>query len=160
MVGAGDIGIAAIAASGAPLKHLVCIDGPAGDWVDVVEALINAVDVVLLRPPAATAPSLARRIAARLRRGSARTALLVAGAWPAAPRLYVAQTRWSGLADGHGQLRERRATVAAAGRAVWVRETATELWLPADYGSAQPLEHSPATARRHLTLVGSPSTAA
>lgn len=138
LIGVGEIGVEAIAAAGAPLEHLVLVDVPAEAWIEAAEAMLGSVDVLLLRPPATVGPGLVRRLTARLRRGAARTALLVAGAWPAPVRLSVVRAQWTGLDVGHGQLMRRMATVAAEGQGSWSRASTAEVWLPAADGTSQP----------------------
>jgi hypothetical protein len=178
LIGMNELGVEAIAAAGAPLEHLVLVDVPAEAWIEAAEAMLGSVDVLLLRPPTVAGPGLVRRITARLRRGAAHTALLVAGAWPAPVRLSVARAQWTGLDAGHGQLVRRSATVTARGQGSWSRPGSAEVWLPATDGSSQPRAaeagigvgtgsgigtgtgESAAGARRRLHLVGSPPPAA
>ncbi|MBR7839334.1 hypothetical protein KDL01_39100, partial [Actinospica durhamensis] len=143
LVGVDDLGIEAVAAAGAPTSRLVVVRPDASSWVKAVEVLIGAVEVVLVRPPVAVGDALARRIVARLRRSAAvATALLVTGpgSFPAPVRLRVAQARWAGLEDGHGQLTARRATVVAEGRAVGGGSRVAELYLPGPDGAVHPVE--------------------
>lgn len=178
LIGMNELGVEAIAAAGAPLEHLVLVDVPAEAWIEAAEAMLGSVDVLLLRPPTVAGPSLVRRITARLRRGAAHTALLVAGAWPAPVRLSVARAQWLGLDVGHGQLVRRSATVTAEGQGSWSRPSSAEVWLPATDGSSQPRNVEAATGqnaagritvstdsargprRNGLHLVGSPPPAA
>jgi hypothetical protein len=156
LVGLDDLGIEAVAAAGAPTSRLVVVRPDPSSWVKAVEVLIGAVEVVLVRPPAAVGDALARRITARLRRSAAvGTSLLVAGpaAFPAPVRLRVAQARWAGLEAGHGQLTARRATVVAEGRAVGGGPRSAELYLPGPDGAPHPVEatrtvDAPAARRR------------
>lgn len=142
LVGVDDLGIGAVAAAGAPTSRLVVVRPDASSWVKALEVLIGAVEVVLVRPPAAVGDAVARRIVARLRRSAAvGTSLLVAGpaVFPAPVRLRVAAARWSGLADGHGQLTARRATVVAEGRGLGGGSRAAEVYLPGPDGAAHPV---------------------
>lgn len=107
-------------------------------WGEVVAAMIDGFDVVVLGPAAAEAlrPGTARRLAARL---AARGAVLLlagaAGAGGFVADLMVTADHgcWFGLGDGHGVARGRRATVQVAGRRM-PRPRAAELWLPAPGG--------------------------
>ena len=142
LVGVDDLGIEAIAAAGAPASRLVVVRADASTWIKAVEVLIGAVELVLVRPPAAIADAAARRITALLRRsGAVETALLVAGpGFPAPLRLRVAQAHWTGLEAGHGQLEARRATVVADGRALGGASRTVEMYLPGPDGAAHQLE--------------------
>jgi hypothetical protein len=73
----------------------------------VVAALLDAVDVVLVRPPAGLPAGQARRLAARARERGA--VLVPLGTWsePADLRLAVAASAWHGLGQGHGSLASR-----------------------------------------------------
>lgn len=105
-----------------------------GRWATVVEALLDAVDLVLVRPPGPVAPGIQRRLAARARdRGSVLVQVGgAAGAWAEAPDLVVASgdARWVGLGDGHGHLRARRVRVTVAGRRAAHRPRSADVWLP------------------------------
>jgi len=100
--------------------------------------MIDAVDVVMVRPPAGTSQAILRRLAARARERGA--VLLPLGNWPEADlRVELVRSRWRGLEQGHGRLQVRRALVkvtgrgaAAGGRRVW-------LWLPDDQGHIRPV---------------------
>jgi hypothetical protein len=73
-----------------------------------VAALLEAIDVVLVRPPARLPAAVARRLADRAR--ERRSVLLPVGAaWPIPPdlRLAVTASRWEGLGQGHGSLASR-----------------------------------------------------
>jgi len=107
-------------------------------WGEVVAAMIDGFDVVVLGPAATEAlrPGTARRLTARL---AARGAVLLlagaAGAGGFVADLMVTADHgcWFGLGDGHGVARGRRATVQVAGRRM-PRPRAAELWLPAPGG--------------------------
>lgn len=107
-------------------------------WGEVVAAMIDGFDVVVLGPAAAEAlrPGTARRLAARL---AARGAVLLlagaggAGGFVADLMVTADHGCWFGLGDGHGVARGRRATVQVAGRRM-PRPRAAELWLPAPDG--------------------------
>jgi hypothetical protein len=135
LVGVDDLGIAAVVAAGAVPSRLVVVRADSSMWARVVEVLIGAVEVVLVRPPGPVSDAVARRITARLRRTApVSTALLVAGGVYLAPvRLRVAGARWRGLEVGHGLLEARRASVIAERRDGSSR--AVEVYLP-DVGGA------------------------
>jgi hypothetical protein len=131
-VGLPDLGVVAAAEAGIVLERLALVPraGTAA-WGAVVAALLEAIDVVLVRPPARLPAGVARRLAARAR--ERRSVLLPVGpAWPIPPdlRLAVTASRWEGLGQGYGRLQSRRVEVAAAGRGAATRERRARLWLP------------------------------
>ena len=122
IVGMPDLGLVAAAELGVDLARLAVVPAPGPLWPAVVAALVDAVDVVLLRPPSRVRPADARRLAARIRdRGSV---LLIAGPWPEATdvRLNVVASRWTGLERGHGHLQRRALEVVTGGRGAASRE--------------------------------------
>lgn len=139
VVGLPEVGLLAASELGVALERtlLVADPGPAG-WAVTVAALLDAVEVVLVRPVQAVSAGTQRRLVARAReRGS----ILVQaggrpGVWAAAPDLVATTTsaRWEGLAAGHGRLRARRVTVAVAGRRAADRPRRVDLWLPGPDG--------------------------
>jgi hypothetical protein len=135
-VGLPDLGIVAAAESGIVLERLALVPAPgARAWPTVVAALLDAVDVVLVRPPAGLPAGQARRLAARARERGA--VLVPLGAWsePADLRLTVVTSSWQGLGQGHGRLQARRVEVVAGGRGAAARERRLPLWLPAPDGT-------------------------
>jgi hypothetical protein len=116
VVGMPSFGIVAAAEAKVALERLAVIPDPGGHWPMVTAALLDAIDLVVVRPSTRARPQDARRLATRARdRGGI---LLVAGEWPegADVRLSVRRSRWTGLEDGHGFLRERTIDVAVDGR--------------------------------------------
>jgi hypothetical protein len=153
-VGLPDLGIVAAAESGIALERLTLVPTPgARSWATVVAALLDAVDVVLVRSPAGLPAGQARRLAARARERGA--VLVPLGAWsePADLRLAVVASDWHGLGQGHGRLQARRVEVVASGRGAATRERRLPLWLPAPDGTIAPATIAPAT----LTLAGEPA---
>lgn len=150
IVGMPDLGIEAAATSGVDLDRLALVPHPGEHWLAVVSALVDAVSVVLVRPPAGVRVGevAASRLAARLRRAGA--ALVVTGEWPRAQvRLSVGENEWIGIGAGHGRIAARRATVVAvsAGRA-----RSRQLWLPDAAGGIRLAE--PAAAAEPLRALG------
>jgi hypothetical protein len=138
-VGLPDLGIVAAAESGIALERLTLVPAPgARAWPTVVAALLDAVDVVLVRPPAGLPAGQARRLAARARERGA--VLVPLGSWsePADLRLAVVASTWQGLGQGHGRLHSRRVEVDATGRGAATRERRLPLWLPAPDGTVAP----------------------
>jgi hypothetical protein len=106
----------------------------------VVAAFLDAVDVVLVRPPPRLPAAQARRLAARARERGA--VLVPLGPWsePADLRLAVTASAWLGLGQGHGHLLARQAEVTIAGRGAAARERRFLLWLPSPDGTITLLE--------------------
>ena len=140
IVGLPDLGVEAAASAGLDLDRLVLVPHPGEQWFAVVSALVDAVSVVLLHPPAhaRVGAASAERLSARLRR---RDAVLVAmRAWPGArARLVVAQSDWVGLGSGSGHLSARQVTVAASSAAWQGRTRSRRLWLPDAQGRVRPV---------------------
>ncbi|MDX6282555.1 MAG: hypothetical protein QOH03_3626 [Kribbellaceae bacterium] len=145
VVGMPSFGAEAARSLGVDLDRLVLVPDPERDWLSVVAALVDALTVVVVRPPGEVTPGEASRLSARLR---TRGAMLIAvGSWPGSEaRLEVQANTWTGLGEGEGYLTGRQATVAVTGRGAAVRPQLHHLWLPASDGSirriesAQPLE--------------------
>ena len=138
-VGLPDLGIVAAAETGVALERLALVPAPgARAWPTVVAALLDAVDVVLVRSPARLPAAQARRLAARARERG--TVLVPLGAWSEPPdlRLAVTASVWQGLGQGHGRLQARRVEVLAAGRGAATRERRALLWLPSPDGTIAP----------------------
>jgi hypothetical protein len=131
-VGLPDLGVVAAAEAGIALERLALVPrAGAAVWGTVVAALLEAIDVVLVRPPGRLPAAVARRLTARAR--ERRSVLLPVGAtWPIPPdlRLAVTASRWEGLGQGYGRLQARKVEVAAAGRGAAVQERRAKLWLP------------------------------
>jgi hypothetical protein len=129
-VGLPDLGMVAAAEVGIALERLALVPAPgARAWPAVVAALLDAVDVVLVRSPAGLPAGHARRLAARARERGA--VLVPLGGWSAAPDLWLGQ--------GHGRLEARRVEVVAGGRGAAARERRAALWLPAPDGTVAAL---------------------
>lgn len=139
VVGLPSFGAEAARGLGVDLERLVLVPDPERDWLSVVAALVDALTVVVVRPPGEVTPGEASRLSARLR---TRGAMLIAvGSWPGSEaRLEVQGNAWTGLGTGEGYLTGRRATVAVTGRGAAVRPRQHELWLPAMDGSIRSVE--------------------
>jgi hypothetical protein len=138
-VGLPDLGVVAAAEVGIDLERLALVPAPgARAWPAVVAALLDAVDVVLVRSPAGLPAGQARRLAARAREHGA--VLVPLGGWSAAPDLWLAVTAsaWQGLGQGHGRLQARRVEVVVGGRGAAARERRAALWLPGPDGTIAP----------------------
>ena len=150
VVGLPMVGVAAAVELGIAPERLVLVAEPGGragelpgerftdaQWADVLAAMIDGFDVVVVGPGAQQVrAATARRLVARLQ---ARGALLVttgAGETGAAPEVFGADLRfdttaatWQGLGAGHGVAQARCAGVQLSGRRV-PRPRHAELWLP------------------------------
>jgi hypothetical protein len=154
-VGLPDLGIVAAAETGIALERLALVPAPGPRaWPTVVAALLDAVDVVLVRPPARLPGAQARRLAARARERGA--VLVPLGPWsePADLRLALTASDWHGLGQGHGHLRARRVEVLVAGRGAAARERRVLLWLPSPDGTIATATQVGSGGPAGLTLAG------
>ncbi len=143
-VGLGRMGVSAVAERGASLDRWAFVDQPGDAAAEVLNALIGSVDVVLLAGSVRLAAAHSRRLRARLReRGT--VVIEVGASNPAGARgagasnpagafspdvtMTVERAAWTGLSQGHGRLRERRAEVVAAGRGAASLPRRAVLWL-------------------------------
>ena len=140
VVGLPSLGLAAATELGVALERLALVPRPGEQWATVTAALLDAVDVVAVRPPARFRPADARRLSARARE---RGAVLVAvGGWTegAEVRLRVAVGEWRGVDAGHGHQQRRLVEVVAAGRGAAGRERRLSCWLPGSTGRVEALK--------------------
>lgn len=152
-VGLPSLGLVAAAEAGITLAKLALVadPGPPSEWATVTAALLDALDVVLVRPPAHLKQGDARRLMARARERGA--VLVAAGPWGADGadvRLSVEVLGWDGLGCGHGRLEARRVRVTAGGRGAAARPRSAELWLPGPDGTVQPARSMDGN-RRYVT---------
>jgi hypothetical protein len=144
VVGAAAFGLVAATGYGFRLDRVLLVDQPPpGRWAVVVAALVDAVDVVVVHPPAGIAGRDARRLRARARERGAILVHLDGGrTWPEAAdvALEVTDARWEGVEAGHGHLRARRVALAGSGRRLPGRSRRTEVWLPGAGGGLVPVE--------------------
>jgi hypothetical protein len=154
VAGLSGLGVEAAAGYGIDLRRLVLVPSPGPRWLEVVGALADVLDVVVVEPPAPAPDAQIRRLAARLRERG--TVLIVAGsagragagadrglAWPGCEvQFAVTSSQWSGLGDGHGYLAKRQVTVEASGRGVGWQPRTTNLWLPGDDGRLAQVEET------------------
>lgn len=139
VVGLPRLGLVAAAELGVDLSRVLLIEEPDhGTWPTVVDALLDAMEIVVVRPPVPVGAGVQRRLMARARdRGSV---LLQAGGrperWAQAPDLVIDSTgaTWSGLGSGHGLLDQRRLTVVVTGRRGADRPRRAEVLLPDSEG--------------------------
>ncbi|HEY0518513.1 MAG TPA: hypothetical protein VGC84_03380 [Ilumatobacteraceae bacterium] len=139
VAGLPELGICAAADMGVALERLVMIVGDP-PWVDVLGAMIDGFDVVIVGQRARQLASGAvRRLQARAQ--SRGVVMLTVGvpALGADLRLSADDDEWVGLGDGHGVARGRRLTVELGGRRMPRPRRAT-MWLPDADGGAS---HTP-----------------
>src|SRR5579862_1831849 len=146
IVGVPDLGLTAAAELGIVLSRLALVPSPPpAQWVTVVSALLDAVDLVIARPPAHLRTGDARRLSTRAReRGAVLVPLLTLPThhghgrpWSdgADIRLAVTGGRWEGPGAGEGRLVGRRLEVTGGGRGGAARGHRSILWRPAPTGS-------------------------
>ena len=140
-----QLGLVAAAELGVELTRLALIPHvPPSQWTNVVGALVDTVDLVLVRPPAHLRQGDARRLTTRAReRGAVLIPVLGRSDSDRSPwaegadiRLRIVSTTWEGPGAGDGQLRHRDVVVAAGGRGAAARERMVSLALPRMVGSA------------------------
>lgn len=158
VAGLPQVGVAAAVELGVAPQRLVMVSQPAqrfdeARWAEVLAAMIDGFDVVLVGPEAqGVRAATARRLLARLQsRGAVMVTVAAPSAEPGAGpfgadlRMEAAGVAWEGLGDGHGVARSRRAEVHLSGRRV-PRPRRAELWLPGPDGTVEPvLAAAPAT---------------
>ncbi len=135
VIGLPELGAQAGVEQGVPLNHLALIPDPGDRWLDVTAALLDSVELVVLRLPrsgstrARCRPSDARRLLARARQRHSVLILVDPHDWPEQPDLLFtpAAVRWYGIADGYGALRSQSLTVQVSGRRIGGRPRQAEL---------------------------------
>jgi len=144
-VGLVDLGMVAVVELGVDPERLAFVPSPGAMWPEVAAVLLDGMDLVVVCPPGPTRTAGARRLAARARERRAVLVVLARhGRWPEGPDIFltVEDGAWQGVESGHGHLRGRRVTVAAAGRRAAVRAVRAELWLPAASGAVEVVEQA------------------
>lgn len=129
VVGLPELGICAAADMGLALERLVMVAGDP-QWVDVLAAMIDGFDVIIVGQRASKLGSGAvRRLQARAQ--SRGVVMLTVGvpALGADLRLTADDDHWVGLGNGHGVATGRRVLVELGGRRM-PRPRRTTLWLP------------------------------
>jgi hypothetical protein len=130
VVGMRHLGAAAAAEAGIDLTRLVLVPSPGRQWATAVGALLDGLDVVMVRAPRDVRAGEARRLAARAR--ERRSTLVPIGPWPDTvdQRVRVTGSEWVGLHRGYGRITGRRCRVAASGRGAAARERRVVATLP------------------------------
>jgi hypothetical protein len=144
VVGMPGLGALAAAQAGVALERLALVPHPGPEWITVVAALLDGMDLVVAAPPGPVSPRVASRLAARARqRGSV---LLPYGRWEGATLTLTAEPGdWQGLDAGRGRLRCRELTITARGRGAAGRPRRVRVRLPDPAGRLAPaaLGHRP-----------------
>jgi hypothetical protein len=139
VVGLPRLGLAAAAEAGVAVERLALVPWPGPEWISVIGALLDGVEIVVTAAAGSVPAGLANRLSARARqRGSV---LVPMGRWPGADlTLEVVSGAWHGLEPGRGRLRRYEAEVLAHGRGAAVRQRRARLWLanPDPYQAGQP----------------------
>lgn len=142
-VGADDVGVLALSELGVDLERLVLVPRPGPRWAEAAACMVDGMDAVLVCPPHAVGPGVARRLAARAReRRCALVVLARRARWPEGPdlRLSVTAGHWRGVGPGHGHLRGRLIELSVTGRRAASSEVRHSLWLPDDTGAVAPAD--------------------
>jgi hypothetical protein len=145
------VGLPAISAEaaqdlGVELSRLPMVPCPGDNWTPVVGALLDAMDLVVARPPARLSDGDIRRIAARARSRGAVFLPFSTGRdhWPHADvRITAESGSWDGIGSGYGRLRQRQITVTAHGRGTAAGHRSAALWLPTPTGGVEPYPNPP-----------------
>lgn len=141
VVGLPDVGVVAAAELGVAVDRLALVRHPGADLPAVIAALLDGMDLVVTSRARLT-DAQARRLSARARHRGA--VLLTPDPWPAVDvELRCADTRWSGIGEGHGHLARREVAVRSRGRGAAARPTRADLQLPGPGGVVAPLPPQP-----------------
>jgi len=153
IVGLPELGVAAAAELGVALERLALVPQPGAKWQEVVAALLDGFDLVVVAVREPVTPQAAGRLSARARqRGSV---LLPMGPWDSADLvLEPVGAVWRGLGSGHGRLKCRHLTIAARGRGAAARPREVDVWLPASSGGIQPHTVEAADTDEHRSARG------
>src|ERR1700742_4210753 len=152
VAGVPDLGVVAAAGMGAEPGRLMLVPEPGPGWPQVVASMLEACEVVVVRPPDPPSGQVRRRLEGVVRRGGG--VVVAAGGWDGAPvRLRVTQRSWAGIGDGYGSLRGCRAEVVAEGRGAAHRPRRQWLWLPGPDGTGT-VDETAGPARPAHTLAG------
>lgn len=149
-VGFPGLGLVAASELGLVLDRLAVVAAPEPSaWPTVVATLVEAFDVVLVRPPPRVRSADVRRLAARTRERGAVVVQVGTEALPSDLRFTVTAAEWHGLGSGHGHLAARQVQVTVDGRRQASRPRHIRLWLLDPGGHvtsgppAEPIEITP-----------------
>lgn len=175
VVGLGELALVAADEHGLALGRLALIE--VAGWrrcAEVVAALIDGMDFVLLDARAELRAVEIRRVTARMREQGSVLLLVDPGLpratsapmsrsmlsqstdnWSPDVVLRIGSPQWSGVGQGHGLLRHRRVVIEAAGRGRSARPRHLEVLLPDDHGSvASPSPDAPSILGRGHRVAG------
>jgi len=184
IIGLGELALVAAEEHGIALGRLALIEVP--QWrrcAEVVAALIDGFDLVLLDARAELRAVEIRRITARMReqgsvlilvdpglprassapmsrsmsmsRSVSRSVLSQsADGWSPDVVLTLGSPQWSGVGSGHGLLRHRRVTIDAVGRGRSARPRHLEVLLPDRHGSVAASSDAPSIMGRGHRVAG------
>ena len=141
VVGLPTLGLCAAREVGVALERLVMVadttDLGEAVWANMLAALIDGFDLVLVRGAAQLRSGSARRLQARLQaRGGVLVVVGDPGQFACDLIISAHAGRWEGLGDGTGRLVQRRLTVSASGRRM-ARARQAEVWLPGPQGGIE-----------------------
>jgi len=163
VVGVPTLGAAAAAEFGIALDRLALVPYPGPEWVDVVAALVDGVDVVVAAPPGPVNAQVASRLTARARqRGCVLVPLISWSGSPASGNgrwegtdvvLESVRGVWEGLGQGRGRLRRREVTISAYGRGAAARRKQVQVWLPGTPDGWVDAETAGTAGRPALTVI-------
>lgn len=151
LVGLPAISAEAAAQNGIELARLALIPTPGAGWLTAVGALLDAVEVVAVRPPTHVSDGDIRRLSARARnRGSILMPYLGGRVhWPRADVALELEVRhWTGMGVGHGRLHARQVTIKVNGRGSAARPRSTTCWLPSVTGGIAVVQADAVPIRR------------
>ena len=134
IAGLADLGVQAAGDAGVDVERMVAVREQRlfddDTWGQVLAAMVDGFDLVLIGPGVQVRAGTARRLQARAQpRGAV---LVLAGEVSGFTTDLQVRTdaEWGGLGDGHGHLRSRCVSVEVHGRRV-PRPRHDELWFPA-----------------------------
>lgn len=158
VAGLPEVGLRAASDMGVALERLVMVGGEPS-WVDVLAAMIDGFDVVVVGPRAGRLGSTAvRRLQARLQARGAVMLVVGVSALGADLQFTATANEWVGLGAGHGVATGRRVDVELSGRRMPRPRRAT-LLLPDARGCASVIDEQPSVLSRselrHQVLTGS-----
>lgn len=140
VVGLEELGLLAASELGVELGRVLVVDeADPTRWPATVDALLDAVEVVLVRVPSQLSAATASRLVARARgRGSVLMQVGSSGSlWPQSPDFTISarSLAWDGIGFGHGHLRARHVEVEVVGRRVGGPARHGSIWLPGPDGA-------------------------
>ncbi len=159
VVGMPSMGFVAAAETGIVLDRLALVPNPGPDWPNVVAALIDGFDLVVIgvyRMGGQIAASVCAQMAARARRRGSVLVPFGAGWDGAEVTLGLVDSRWDGIGEGAG----RTVAITAKGRGAASIGRQAEMLLPAPTNTGRyfrPFVVDPATNAGPTTAATSPS---